>query len=278
MEQDARRATVLAITSGKGGVGKTTLSVNLSIVLSQLGAHVLLVDADMGLANVDVLMGLAARATLDQVVSGERTLLDVVCEGPAGISVIPSSSGIGQTDRWLPGDFLPLERELRQVEKGFDFILIDTGAGISSKVTEFATAADDTLVVVTPEPTSIVDAYSMIKIITSARSTSRKVPVIANQVASGHAADGLVRKLDRILDRFLGQHAVMAGYLVSDPVVSQAIFSQTPFVIGAPKSRATACVVQIARRLLGYYPKLAALDHRQSPLKEAVRRFAVPGG
>ncbi|MBI4530108.1 MAG: MinD/ParA family protein [Candidatus Latescibacteria bacterium] len=256
MEKSHHRAVVLAVTSGKGGVGKTSIALNLSVVLSQLGAHVLLIDASMGLANVDVMLGLAPRGTLDQVVSRKQTLLDIICEGPAGLSVIPSSSGIGSPDRWATGDITFLKREFRRLERGFDYIIIDTASGISPKVTDFVFTADDALVIVTPEPTSIVDAYSMIKVIVKAREIPRQIPIIANMVTSGHEADALTRKLDRIVHRFLGQGVVMTGYLPTDATVGQAVYAQVPFVLGAPQSVAAQCIERIARRLLISYPRM----------------------
>jgi flagellar biosynthesis protein FlhG len=272
MKNSDHRAVVLAVTSGKGGVGKTSIALNLSIVLSQSGAHVLLIDADMGLANVDILLGLTPRGTLDQVVARERTLFDVVCEGPAGLSVIPSSSGVGVPDRWAVGDITALEQELRHLERGFGYIIIDTGAGISPKVTDFVLTADDALVVVTPEPTSIVDAYSMIKIIAMARETPREIPIITNMVTSGHEADLLARKLDRIVHRFLNQHVTLTGYLPTDSTVGQAVHHQIPFVIGAPKSDAAQGIRRIARRLLSSYPRLGLPDTTRSPIRDALSR------
>ena len=272
MGHDHHRAVVLAVTSGKGGVGKTCIALNLSIALSQLGSHVLLIDADVGLANVDILLGLTPRGTLDQVIVRERTIFDVICEGPDGLSVIPSSSGVGVPDRWSMGDITALEQEIQHLEQGFDYIIIDTGAGISPKVTDFVLAADDALIVVTPEPTSIVDAYSMIKIIVLARETPREIPIITNMVKSGHEAETLTRKLDRIVHRFLDQHITLTGYLPTDSTVGQAVHNQMPFVIGAPKSDAAQGIRRIARRLLNSYSRLGLPDATRSPIREALSR------
>lgn len=247
-EAEGCRAAVWAITSGKGGVGKTTLSLNLGIAFSQLGKRVLLVDADLGLANVDILLGISPELTLQDLLQGRATALDVIQEGPEGLTVLPSATGIAEADAWRPEDRGRMAEELGRLERGFDLILIDTGAGISSKVIDFVLSADRMLAVAVPEPASIADAYAMVKVCHNQRQ-DLDMGLVVNRARSPREAHELHRKFSQIVDRFLGASVSRAGHVLEDLAVEQAARTQQPFVLSHPDSHAARCIIQLAQTL-----------------------------
>jgi flagellar biosynthesis protein FlhG len=244
------RATAVAVTSGKGGVGKTNISLNLAVELSRLGRRVLLVDADLGLANVDILLGITPRFTLESVLRGECSIFEATAEGPEGLTILPAASGIGESEAWRAGDLEALQADLSRLERGFDLILIDTGAGISSKVTDFVVAADQALVVAVPEPTSIADAYAMIKVVSGMRPDLR-AGLVVNRTRSPREAYDIHAKFLQIVSRFLNMSVEDRGHVLEDPAVEQAVRTQRPFVIGAPRSPAARCIADLARAFAG---------------------------
>ncbi|MFT5366682.1 MAG: flagellar biosynthesis protein FlhG [Candidatus Latescibacterota bacterium] len=248
MLADETRAAVWSITSGKGGVGKTTLSVNLGIALAKQGLQVLLMDADLGLANVDILLGVSPDRTVQDLLSGEASALDVVVEGPEGLSILPAASGMAEHDAWQVEDRHRLAEELGRLERGYDLILIDTGAGISSKVTDFVLASDRMLVVAVPEPTSIADAYAMVKVCQQ-NASAPKMGLIVNRARSPREAFALHQKFDQIVERFLGLHIDRSGYVLEDISVEQASRSQNPVFLSHPNSAASLCIEQLAKEL-----------------------------
>lgn len=250
MSADEARAAVWSITSGKGGVGKTTLSLNLGIALAKQGLQVLLMDADLGLANVDILLGLSPEHTVQDLISGEASALDVVLEGPEGLSILPAASGMAEHDAWQIEDRHRLAEELGRLERGYDLILIDTGAGISSKVTDFVLASDRMFVVAIPEPTSIADAYAMVKVCHQSGAGPQK-GLIVNRARSPREAFALHQKFDQIVERFLGMHIDRAGYVLEDIAVEQASRSQNPVFMSHPNSAAAKCIEQLAKDLSG---------------------------
>lgn len=248
MSADDARATVWSVTSGKGGVGKSTLSLNLGIALAKQGLQVLLMDADLGLANVDILLGISPERTVQDLLSGEASALDVVVEGPEGLSVLPAASGMAEHDAWQVEDRHRLAEELGRLERGYDLILIDTGAGISPKVTDFVLASDRVFVVAVPEPTSIADAYAMVKVCHQ-HETAPDMGLVVNRARSPREAFALHQKFDQIVERFLGLHIERSGYVLEDMAVEQASRSQHPLVLSHPNSAAAVCIEQLAKDL-----------------------------
>ncbi len=179
---DSNRVKVLCITSGKGGVGKTNISINLSIALASMGRNVFLLDADLGLANIDVLLNLTPMYTLEHVLSGEKSINDIILDGPGDIKILPASSGVVEMTEMDRDQQVHLFRKLGEIEKEIDYLVIDTGAGIAPHTLRFVANSDEVLIVATPEPSSMTDAYSLIKImvtryqITSLRKTSKSHP------------------------------------------------------------------------------------------------------
>lgn len=236
---------VITVTSGKGGVGKSNFSVNLSIALSDLKQRIILLDADLGLANIDVIMGISPPYNLAHVIAGEKTIPEIMCDGPKGIKIIPGGSGmheLANLKEWQLENFLT---KLSHLEGTADYLIIDTGAGLSKTVLSFALAADEIIVVTTPEPPALTDAYGLIKTVRQQRYNGQ-VKVVVNRVSS--AADGLVvyNKLKIAINRFLKYSIEYVGALREDPKVGQAVKEQQPFVLAYPLCSATQDIYAMA--------------------------------
>ena len=237
----------LAVTGGKGGVGKTNLSVNLATALAALGKRTLLLDADLGLANVDVLLGLTPRHTIADLVSGRCELQDVLIEGPDGLLVVPAASGRRHMAELAPAQHAGLVNVFNDLERELDCMVVDTAAGITDSVLTFCQAAQDVLVVVCDEPASITDAYALIKVLSRERGVGR-VHVIANMVRNAAEGRGLYDKLARVCERFLGD--ISLNYLGAVPQcdwLRMAVQRQQPVVKAYPSSPSARAIADIAR-------------------------------
>ncbi len=238
----------VAITSGKGGVGKTSLAVNLALALAQAGTRTCLVDGDLGLANVDVLLNLHPRHTLQDVVARDLTLQDVTVTGPAGLQIVPAASGVEALANLGPSARQALVGRLRQPGLGSEALVLDTGAGISNTVLTLALAADEVLVVTTPEPTALTDAYAMLKVL-NRRRPALPVQIVLNQVEhAGHARE-VHGHLARITERFLQRTVPLAGWVPRDACVERAVREQRPLMLYFPYARATEAIRELAARL-----------------------------
>lgn len=246
--QERRRATVIAITSGKGGVGKSNIAVNLAIQLSAAGKGVVLLDADLGLANADVLCNIDLPCNLSHVIARKKDLHEVLVKAPGGFALIGGASGLARMADLSDIDRQRLIDALSELEERTDVILIDTGAGISPNVLSFTRAADHVLVVTTPEPTAITDAYALIKVV-SRDGTDRRISLLVNQVRNEAEAHVVHERIAKVARQFLGVHVLDAGYVVSDEQVSNAVRRRTPFVLGTPRCPASQCVARLAMRL-----------------------------
>jgi len=248
MHKSRNVTRVLSFTSGKGGVGKTHTVTNVGISLANQGLSVLILDADLGLANVDVLLGLKPQGTLHDVLKGEAALDDILLEGPGGISIIPAASGIEEIQALRSEEKLFLLDEVERVAHRYDYLLIDTPAGIGSDVMYFNSAASEVVCVINAEPTSLTDSYALIKILSS-NYGERSISVMVNNVRSEDEARGAFDKLARAVERFLRVEVKYLGWVPSDEAVRGCIMQQRPVSIEFPTSRAALALASVARRL-----------------------------
>jgi flagellar biosynthesis protein FlhG len=239
---------VLAVTSGKGGVGKTNLSVNLGIALSQVGQRVALLDADMGLANVDILLGMYPKFNLSHVLTGEKSLDEIMLTGPSGLKVIPGASGIQKMSELSNIEQAAVIRAFSDVDQDLDVLIVDTAAGISASVVNFARACQEILIVVCDEPTSLTDAYAFIKLLNRDYGISH-FHVITNMVQTLQQGQALFQKLTKVTDHYLDVTLQFAGAVPYDEYLRKSVQKQTPVVVGFPKSKASLAVKAIASRI-----------------------------
>lgn len=242
-------ARVVAVTSGKGGVGKSNLTLNLAVALGRLGQRVIVLDADLGLANINILLGFEPPATLADVLSGETRLPDILVAGPEGMRIIPGASGMTRLAAASSVEIERIIRGFRDLDAECDWLLIDTGAGISPQVMGFVLAADEVLVVTSPEPTALADAYGMIKAIWESERTVA-VRLVVNRARSLDRAERMGRRLIELAARMLNVEVEWAGLIQEDDHVREAIAVQRPFLLTYPKTTATRDVEALARRML----------------------------
>jgi flagellar biosynthesis protein FlhG len=240
----------LAVTSGKGGVGKTNLSANLGIALAARGQRVLVFDADIGLANLDVVLGCRANATLQHVVSGEKSLEEVIQPGPGGIRFVAGGSGVEALVNLEGPTSARFLDDLAKLESKTDFLIFDTGAGIDGNVMTFLTAADEVLIIVTPDPASLTDGYATAKALWMRRPDAA-VRVILNMVDDESQARAVYAKLYSIAMQFLGKSLKYGGHVRLDSRAVACIRQRRPFVLAEPGLMATQDVKSIAANLLG---------------------------
>ncbi|MBC7346437.1 MAG: MinD/ParA family protein [Clostridia bacterium] len=240
----------LAVGSGKGGVGKTSVALNLGLALSERGRRVAVLDGDLGLANVDVMLGLSPHYTLYDVLAGQRTLEEIVLKGPANLHVIPGGSGIAALANLSAAQRQRLVESLRLAVQEMEFLIIDTGAGIGQAVMSFLLAADEVIVVLTPEPTALADAYALIKVLAQGK-MHRWVYLLVNRVSGPSEARQTLRRLQVVVQRFLGIELRFLGFIPEDAAVSSAVLQQRPLLLSYPRSRAAEQLRFIAQRLLG---------------------------
>jgi len=243
-----KHAPILAVTSGKGGVGKTNVAANLALCLAAAGKKILLLDADLGLANLDLLLPVSSRANLAQVVTGQRRLEEIIQTGPAGLRFICGASGITQLADLTEFQRQKLLQDISALEFDADFIIVDTSAGISRNVISFCQAADHTLVVTTPEPSSITDAYAVIKSIIRTDADA-KISLLTNMVDNREQAKKVFQRLSQVTYKFLGAALYDAGYIFRDEHLVRAVSRCRPVVLDYPRCRAACCFAALAQKL-----------------------------
>ncbi len=243
-----RPVQVIAVTGGKGGVGKSNISVNLSIALAEMRRRVVLMDADLGLANIDVLLGLKTDKNLADVLSGEVGLEDVMVTGPAGVKVVPASSGVQQMAALGPQEHAALINAFSELSHQLDVLVVDTAAGISDTVVSFVRASQEVIVVVCDEPSSITDAYALIKLLNKEHDMFR-FRVIANMTRSAQEGQGLFNKLNMVCERFLDVSLQYVGHVPFDENVRKAVQKQKPILEFAPNCKAAMAIRKIAEQV-----------------------------
>ena len=254
-----RSAQTIAITSGKGGVGKSNIALNLGIALARAGHSVCLLDANLGLGNLDLLCGLNGYWNLSHVISGARTLSEVLLRGPAGLGVIPGASGLGELADCSPLAQQELRGQLAELEQAYEYLVIDTGTGIHRAVRHFVALSDLGLVVTTPEPTAIADAYATIKAL-SAQPDGPALEVLVNRADSAEQARDIIARLQRTTRLFLHGEVGSAGFVPNDECVMQAVVRRTPFLVASPRQPASLAIEQLARRVVNILHKQPAPD------------------
>lgn len=239
---------IIAITSGKGGVGKTNITANLAIALTMLNKRISVIDADLGLANIDVILRLNPKYNLEHVVIGEKKLQDIFVKGPAGLTIIPASPGrlpmasLSEIDRAI------LIKEIIKSASDFDLTFIDTAAGISDNVVDFVIAAKETIVITTPEPTAITDAYAMIKVIS--QRADRDIGIIVNMVQNPEQAKDVYDRISIAAKKFINAKVHFVGYVLKDQAVPDSVTAQQPLIFRHPRSNAAQCINSLARKIL----------------------------
>ncbi|MFZ3172791.1 MAG: AAA family ATPase [Carboxydocellales bacterium] len=248
-QETVPKTRIFAVTSGKGGVGKTNLTINLALALIELGQRVAVIDADLGLANVDVVLGIKTEFNLTHLINGGKSIKDIICTGPNGLQVIAGGSGMQELANLSRKRIQKFINSLSELEGMADILIIDTGAGLARNVMSFVLAADEVIVICTPEPTAITDAYGLVKALYQQKPES-KVHLVVNRVENAEEANETASKFTVVAQRFLQFPVATLGYVLDDPCVSKAVKLQEPFFLKYPKSNATQCLERLAAQLL----------------------------
>ncbi len=262
----ASRSKVFSVSSGKGGVGKSNFVANLAIALSRLGKEVIIIDADLGLANIEVLFDVMPRKTLKNVIFDGEDILSVIADGPLGIKFLSGGSGIKEITKISKFEQERLINSLSILDEKFDYILIDTGAGISDLILNFIKAADESIVVCTPEPTSITDSYALIKVLSDyLKESNRNLKVVVNRVDGDTEGFDIFQKIQVATERFLGVQLERFGELPDDSNLVKAVKSQIPVCISIPHSSYAKAIATIAKNICNIEntSEVKELDARQ---------------
>lgn len=278
-------AHVIAISSGKGGVGKTNIATNLGIMLASRGKRVCIFDADTNLANINILLNINPPYTLQQVLSGEKEINEILVGGPAGLQIVPAASGIAE--------FIELDRAqqerllsaLKQLESHFDYLLIDTAAGISDSVLNFLQAATHTVLMITPEPTSLTDAFSLLKVLKQ-RGSNHTILTVVNMASSADNAHAIFRRFKGAVAKYLQLNVRFLGYVLSDVELTHSVIEQEAMVVRVPSGVASRCILKLSNRLEQYLEQdksetsfSAFWNQQLAPVNEDEHNLqAVPSG
>ena len=243
------KARIITVTSGKGGVGKTNLSVNLALAFVRKGRKVVVMDADLGLANVNVMLNMIPKYNLYHVIKKQKTIREIMVETEYGIAIVAGASGFSQIANMNDSERKDFIDDLDTLS-AVDTIIIDTSAGVSSNVLDFIAAADDAIIVTTPEPTAITDAYGIIKIIaTEYENYNMGLKLVVNKAKGAAEGKNVADRMINIAGQFLNLKIDYLGFIYDDPAVSQAVIRQKPFMVTDPKSKASICIQHLAERL-----------------------------
>lgn len=250
-----RSLRVISVTSGKGGVGKTNFTVNLALALMDFGYRVIILDGDLGLANVDIACGITPRFTLEHLLSGEKTIEEILISGPKGLGILPGGSGVQDLANIERSHLENVIRNLGRLEGLADILIIDTGAGLGHTVMNFLEASDDVILLTTPEPTSLTDAYGILKALRSDEQEEKKIQVnvVVNRVSREADARATYERLENAVHKFLQGSVSLLGWVYEDPLVGKAIMNQEPLAISYPTSEAYRCIQWIAGSVSGLY-------------------------
>ena len=243
------KTKIITVASGKGGVGKTNLSTNLALAYARLGKRVVLMDADLGLANVNVVLGIIPKYNLYHLIRKQKSMSEIIMDTNYGIQIVAGASGFAKIANLTEAERKNFIEELSSLSTA-DIVIIDTSAGVSNNVLSFIAAADEAIIVTTPEPTAITDAYGIIKIIaTEIDNVGLSLKLIVNRVKSVTEGKKVAERVINIAGQFLNLKVDYLGYVYDDPIVHQAVVKQKPFMVLDPKSKPSACVQHIVGRL-----------------------------
>lgn len=248
-ESKARKAKIIGVTSGKGGVGKTNFTVNLAISLRKLGYKVVIVDGDLGLANVDLITGTCLEYNISDIFLQGKSIFDIMTEGPDGIKIISGGSGITEFHLLNGENLNRFINEIEKLENYFDFIIMDTGAGISGNVIKFLLLADDLVLLITPDPTSLMDGYALLKTVVLYGYIG-DIKTVINMAGSKKEAEEVYNKLNGVSNRFLNRDVEFLDYLNKSSIVANAVKKQRPFVLDKPNSSVSKKINNIALKFI----------------------------
>lgn len=260
----------IAVTGGKGGVGKTNISINLAVAMADIGKRVLMLDADLGLANIDVVLGLHPKYDLSHVLRGERSLEEVVIEGPSGIRIVPAASGIRHMAELSETEHAGLIRAFSDLSSDLDVLIVDTAAGISDTVISFSRAVQELIVVVCDEPASITDAYALIKLLNREYGISR-FRILANMTRDTHEGRNLYNKMCRVTDRYLDVMLSYIGSIPYDENLRKAVKSQKPVVHAFPRCRSAQVLKNLAKKADNWPVPDGASGHLQFFVEQLIK-------
>jgi flagellar biosynthesis protein FlhG len=247
--KDGKKARIITVASGKGGVGKTNVAVNLALAYARSGRKVVVMDADLGLANVNVMLNMIPKFNLYHVIRKQKTMKEIMIETEYGISIVAGASGFSKIANLSESERQSFIEELGTLSFA-DIIIIDTSAGVSSNVLDFIAAADDSIIITTPEPTAITDAYGIIKIIaTEINSLNMGLKLVVNRVKNAAEGTKIADRMINITSQFLNLKLDYLGFIYDDTAVSQAVLKQRPFMVVDPKCKASQCVQHIMGRM-----------------------------
>ncbi len=270
MQQASRPVKVIAIASGKGGVGKTNVTVNIGVALALQGKQVVLLDADLGLANIDVMLGLHPQFNLLHVLEGTKTLREILVEGPAGMQIIPAASGVKKMAELSPAEHAGMIQAFSELEQHIDVLLIDSAAGIADSVISFSRAAQEVIVVVCDEPASITDAYALIKLLSREHGVQR-FHIIANMSRNVQEGRELFDKIAMVCDRFLEVTLDFMGIVPFDEDLRRAVKKQRSVVDYVPRSKSAAAFAHLAKKIEFWPVRKAPSGHMEFFVERLIR-------
>ncbi len=267
---EQKRAKVITVTSGKGGVGKTNVTVNIAIALSQRGYRVVIIDADLGLSNIDVLFGIVPKYTMLDCIKNDKGLLDILCDGPGNIKFISGGSGVQELINLDKSSLELFMANMSLLDHIADYILIDTGAGLSDTVMNFVMSADEVVLVVTPEPTSITDAYALVKTVSNIEKNCT-INVLINRAESEQEAKNVYNNFAMVSEKFLGMKLQSLGYLPFDQMLIKSVKLQKPYLLSYPKNYTSRLFFELADTLIKN--DINQQNNTQSGIKGFLNRF-----
>lgn len=265
MPQPVSRTRVISITSGKGGVGKTTLAVNLALAAQQAGIATVLFDADLGLANIDIVLGVYPPHNLLHVLRGEKTIGEIICSGPEGLRLVAGGSGWAELANSSTAQLGRFIAGLGELDDTSDLIIIDTGAGLADSVLSFLSASEEIIVVTTPEPTAITDAYAVIKV--AGKQKGKRMYVVVNRAQSRQEAEAVFTKIAATAKRFLQIDLDFAGWVPEDSLITRSIINQRPILLQYPENRVSVAIRRLQAALF------SSVHSEASPSPSGLRKF-----